>query len=167
MDTSRRYPSENVEATISRDDIKFLGWKIGDEKITDLSTYEVTADNITLNASWGYKASIGALDSPNNGVHNADRGFYTEREEIDDYVKDKSKQKRVAYYAKGERVRLFYNESMMHGLVRINLKNEWSGETKQITPPDSYYNEYVLVNIDMPNQPLSISFEVIAGGEPA
>ena len=167
LDTSRRYPSENVEATISRDDIKFLGWKIGDEKITDLSTYEVTADNITLNASWGYKASIGALDSPNNGVHNADRGFYTEREEIDDYVKDKSKQKRVAYYAKGERVRLFYNESMMHGLVRINLKNEWSGETKQITPPDSYYNEYVLVNIDMPNQPLSISFEVIAGGEPA
>ena len=160
LDTSRRYPSENVEATISRDDIKFLGWKIGDQTITDLSKYEVTADNTILNASWGYKVSIGELKVPGVGISDADRGFYTTTQDIDESVDDKSKQQRVAYYAEGETVKLYYCNSSIRG-IEITLKNEWSGETKSIDAVDTYKYKYSLLEIaSMANQPLSISFNV-------
>ena len=155
LDTSRRYPSENVEATISRDDIKFLGWKIGDQTITDLSTYEVTADNITLNASWGYKVSIGEL----NVYYDRHRGFYNKLAEIEVFDKDESKQIRVAYYAEGEWVHFFYDDGSIRDKLKINLKNEWSGETTEIKSDP--WRLWAIVNIHpMPNYPLSISFEM-------
>ena len=163
LDTSRRYPSEIVEVT-TPDGIKLVGWLNGDEKISDLCQYVVTADNISLNASWGYKVSIGELKVPGVGISDADRGFYTTTQDIDESVKDKSKQQRVAYYAEGETVKLYYCNSSIRG-IEITLKNEWSEETTLINPDDnSYYYQnavYKLLEIaSMANQPLSISFNV-------
>ena len=167
LNTSIRRPSEIVTAT-TPDSIKIVGWLNGDEKTTDLSKYEVTADNINLNASWGYKVSIGELKVPAVGISDADRGFYTTTQDIDDSVADKSKQQREAYYAEGETVKLYYCNSSIRD-IEITLKNEWSGETKLINAVGSYYYqpagynpvEYKLLEIEsMPNYPLSISFKI-------
>ena len=164
LDTSRRYPSEIVEVT-TPDGMKLVKWLNGAEEISDLSQYEVTSDNISLNASWVYKVSIGALDVSGR---DADRGFYTTLADIDESVDEKSKQQRVAYYAEGETVKVYYNKSSIMS-IDITLKNEWSGETTLINPVDSYYYQnagYSLLEIaSMANQPLSISFNV-KGSEP-
>ena len=159
LDTSRRRTSENVEAT-TPDSIKLVGWLNGAEQISKLSEYYVTADNISLNASWGYKVSIGELKVPGVGISDADRGFYTTTQDIDESVKDKSKQLRVAYYTEGETVKLYYcNDSIMG--IEITLKNEWSGETKLINKVGHHDYRYSLLEIaPMVNQPLSISFKV-------
>ena len=159
LDTSRRRTSENVEA-ITPDSIKLVGWLNGAEQISKLSEYYVTADNISLNASWGYKVSIGELKVPGVGISDADRGFYTTTQDIDESVKDKSKQLRVAYYTEGETVKLYYcNDSIMG--IEITLKNEWSGETKLINKVGHHDYRYSLLEIaPMVNQPLSISFKV-------
>ena len=159
LDTSRRRTSENVEAT-TPDSIKLVGWLNGAEEISDLSQYEVTSDNISLNASWGYKVSIGELKVPGVGISDADRGFYTTTQDIDESVKDKSKQLRVAYYTEGQTVKLYYcNDSIMG--IEITLKNEWSGETKLINKVGHHDYRYSLLEIaPMVNQPLSISFKV-------
>ena len=159
LDTSRRRTSENVTAT-TPDSINLVGWLNGAEEISKLSEYYVTADNINLNASWGYKVSIGELDVPNADIYDADRGFYTTTQDIDESVKDKSKQLRVAYYTEGETVKLYYcNDSIMG--IEITLKNEWSGETKLINKVGHHDYRYSLLEIaPMVNQPLSISFKV-------
>ena len=159
LDTSRRRTSEIVEAT-TPDSIKLVGWLNGAEQISKLSEYYVTADNISLNASWGYKVSIGELKVPGVGISDADRGFYTTTQDIDESVKDKSKQQRVAYYAEGETVKVYYNKSSIIS-IDITLKNEWSGETTLINPVGTYKYTYSLLEIaSMANQPLSISFNV-------
>ena len=159
LDTSRRRTSENVEAT-TPDSIKLVGWLNGAEQISKLSEYYVTADNISLNASWGYKVSIGELKVPGVGISDADRGFYTTTQDIDESVKDKSKQQRVAYYTEGETVKLYYCNSSIMG-IEITLTNEWSGETTLINPVGTYKYTYSLLEIaSMANQPLSISFNV-------
>ena len=161
LDTSRRRPSEIVEAT-TPDSIKLVGWLNGDEKISDLSNYVVTSDNISLNASWGYKVSIGELAVPGVGISDVDRGFYTTTQDIDESVDEKSKQQREAYYAEGETVKLYYCKSSIRG-IEITLKNEWSGETTLINPVGTYqytYSYSLLEIASMANQPLSISFKV-------
>ena len=161
LDTSRRRPSEIVEAT-TPDSIKLVGWLNGDEKISDLSNYVVTSDNISLNASWGYKVSIGELAVPGVGISDVDRGFYTTTQDIDESVDEKSKQQREAYYAEGETVKVYYNKSSIMS-IDITLKNEWSGETTLINPVGTYqytYSYSLLEIASMANQPLSISFKV-------
>ncbi|MDY5967431.1 MAG: hypothetical protein SPJ08_00265, partial [Sphaerochaetaceae bacterium] len=75
-------------------------------------------------------------------------------------VDDKSKQQRVAYYAEGETVKLYYCNSSIRG-IEITLKNEWSGETKLINKVGDHDHRYSLLKIaSMANQPLSISFNV-------
>ena len=159
LDTARRRTSENVTAT-TPDSINLVGWLNGAEEISKLSEYYVTADNINLNASWGYKVSIGELDVPNADIYDADRGFYTTTQDIDESVKDKSKQQRVAYYTEGETVKLYYCNSSIMG-IEITLTNEWSGETKLIKKVGHHDYRYSLLEIaPMVNQPLSISFKV-------
>ena len=159
LDTSRRYPSEIVEVT-TPDGMKLVKWLNGAEEISDLSQYEVTSDNISLNASWGYKVSIGELKVPGVGISDADRGFYTTTQDIDESVKDKSKQQRVAYYTEGQTVKLYYCNDSIIG-IEITLKNEWSGETKLIKKVGHHDYRYSLLEIaPMVNQPLSISFKV-------
>ena len=161
LDTARRRTSEIVEAT-TPDSIKLVGWLNGDEKISDLSNYVVTSDIISLNASWGYKVSIGELKVPAVGISDADRGFYTTTQDIDESVKDKSKQQRVAYYTEGQTVKLYYCNDSIIG-IEITLKNEWSGETKLIEHLGHHDSRYPLLDIEpMVNQPLSRSFKVTA-----